>query len=73
MSVVQIPENMTHQANIARSEMIRQVSVAAAGNNQASVRTAELLHARTCLASAIANKCGVSQWTSMLQELGVQT
>jgi len=73
MSIVQIPENLAHQANIARSEMLRQVAVSAAGNNQASVRSAELTHARTCLASAIANKCGTSQWTAMLQELGVQT
>jgi hypothetical protein len=66
-------ENLTHRTNLITAEMVRQISVAAAGTNQAAIKTAELTFARTCLTSAQANSCSPSQWTTMLKELGVQT
>jgi hypothetical protein len=63
-------ENKTHRANIAAAEGVRQASVSAAVGNQASVKSAELTFARTVFASAVANNCGTSTWTTMLAELG---
>jgi hypothetical protein len=62
-------ENKTHRANIASAEGIRQSAVSAAAGNQASVRAAELTFVRSVYASAVANSCGTSQWTTMMNEL----
>jgi hypothetical protein len=62
-----------HDVAITASEGKRQQAVAAAGNSQSAVRAAELIHARTCLASSLANNGGadVAVWNTMLKELGV--
>jgi hypothetical protein len=66
-------ENKTHRANIAAAEGVRQTGVTSAAGTgailQANIRAAELTFARTCYASAVANNCGTSQWTTMLNEL----
>jgi hypothetical protein len=59
-----------HDDTVQKSVGVRQAAVAAAGNNQASVNTAEITHLRTCIASAIANKCGVEPFLTMLRTLG---
>ena len=59
-------ENKIHRANIAAAEGVRQASVAAAAGNMASVKSAELTFARTVFASAVANSCSTSTWTTML-------
>jgi hypothetical protein len=69
MSVIK-SDNFTHASNCALSEMQRQVAVAAA-STQAAVRSAELTHNRTCLASAKANNCGLDPFLTALRELGV--
>jgi hypothetical protein len=63
----------THDQNISTSEGKRQQAVALAGNSQAAVKAAELVHARTCLASSFANNGGADAavWNTMLKELGV--
>jgi hypothetical protein len=55
------------------SEATRQVAVAAAGNNQATIKAAEITHYRAVRASCIANNnsSGVEQATTALRELGV--
>jgi hypothetical protein len=58
-----------HAATVNTSEGVRQVAVAAAGSNQAAARTAEILHYRTCLASAIANNCSSETFRSALRSL----
>jgi Mg-chelatase subunit ChlD len=72
MSIV-ITDIKTHDDTVRLSEGVRQAAVAAAGNNQASVNTAELAHFRTCLASAIANKCGAEPWTTAIKSMGLNT
>jgi len=62
--------NRTHDTTCNQSEGVRQVSVAAA-TTQAAVNTAEILHYRNCLASALANNCGVQPFMSALRSLGV--
>ena len=57
-----------HDDVLALSEQTRQT--ACVGATQAVCRTAEIAHYRTCLASAIANNCGVTQFVRALQELG---
>lgn len=52
-------ENRAHAAAVLASEGVRQVAVAAAGNNQAAVIAAEITHYRTCLASAKSNNGGL--------------
>ena len=49
------------------SEMVRQVAVAAAGN-QAAIKAAELVHYRKCRASAIASGLSPHQYIVALQE-----
>jgi hypothetical protein len=63
--------NPTHSGNVALAEMQRQVAVTAAGNSQAAVTAAEVIFYRTCLTSAIANKCGTSGALMALKALGV--
>jgi hypothetical protein len=52
------------------SEMTRQGAVAAAAGNQATVRTAEIVHYRACLASALANGNQPGCFIRALQDLG---
>jgi hypothetical protein len=56
---------------VTASEGIRQVAVAAAGASQSTVRTAEIVHYRTCLASALARGHGVASYMAVLKSLGV--
>jgi hypothetical protein len=69
MSVIQ-SDKFVHFQNCALSEMQRQVAVSAA-STQSAVRSAEILHNRTCLASAKANGCGLDPFLTALRELGV--
>ena len=62
--------NRNHNDVCNLSEMTRQGAVAAATGNQATIRTAEILHYRACLASAIANNCQSGAFTRALQDLG---
>jgi hypothetical protein len=59
----------SHDATCALSEMQRQVAVSAA-SSQAAVRSAEITHYRTCLASARTNGCGLDPFLNALHELG---
>jgi hypothetical protein len=72
MSVIQMSDNSAtsraHAANILASEGTRQVAAAAAVT-QAALNTIEIAHYRTCLASAIANKCGTDVFTTALRQL----
>jgi hypothetical protein len=74
MSIIQTQgdtaANRAHAAACAASEATRQVSVSAAGNNQASVRAADIAYYRACLASAITNKCSTDAFITALKELG---
>jgi hypothetical protein len=49
--------NRAHDDVCNLSEGARQNAVAVATGNQAAIRTAEIIHYRACLASAIANNC----------------
>ena len=51
-------ETRAHTAACVLSEGARQAAVQAAGNNQAAIRTAEILHLRTCLESCKKNNGG---------------
>ena len=62
--------NFAHEATVALNEGVRQTAVSPTGT-QAVARTAEITFNRACLASAIANGCGVGQFLSALRELGV--
>jgi hypothetical protein len=57
------------------SEGARQVAVAAAGNNQATVRAAEITHYRNVVASSKANNSSsdIAQVLAALRELGVSS
>jgi len=70
MSVI-YSENSTHRANIANAERVRQGSITAA-STQTAINTAELLFYRTVLASALANNCDASTFTTALWALGVR-
>jgi hypothetical protein len=50
--------------------MTRQGAVAAAIGNQATIRTAEIVHYRACLASALANNCQPGVFIRALMDLG---
>jgi hypothetical protein len=74
MSAIQMSDlstagNRTHQANLLASEATRQAAAAAA-TTQAAMRTADIAHYRTCLASAIANNCSTNTFVNALKELG---
>jgi hypothetical protein len=68
MSLVQTG-NFTHDMTVAAAEGVRQAAIAVAAGNQATVRTADIVHYRACLASAIANKCATSVFVTALREL----
>ena len=61
--------NATHDAATQVAEVTRQAAVAAA-TTQAQAKTADISFYRTCLASALANNCGATQFIRALQELG---
>jgi hypothetical protein len=58
-----------HDDTVAKSEGTRQAAVA--GASQSAIITAEITHYRTCIASAIANKCGTEPFVTALRSLGV--
>ncbi len=60
--------NVVHDTNVLVSEGMRQSSVSAA-TTPAAVTAAEITHARTCLASAIANKCATDPFVDALRRL----
>jgi hypothetical protein len=64
---------VAHDNAILLAEGQRQVSVAAAGNNQSSVRAAEITFARAALTSCKTNNngSGAEQFVNMLREMGV--
>jgi hypothetical protein len=67
-------ESAAHRAAISAAESTRQSAVLAAGSNQSAIRSAEIVYARACLKSALANSIpDASNWTSLLLSLGVQT
>lgn len=61
--------NKTNDDAVTNSEATRQIAVAAA-TIQSTARTAEIVHYRACLASALANNCGATQFITALKELG---
>jgi hypothetical protein len=63
-------ENPTMQAALQNFEMIKQTAIQAAAGNAASIRAAEISYFRSARASAIANACGMTQFTDALHELG---
>jgi hypothetical protein len=73
MSIIQTQgdtiANRAHAAACVASEAVRQVAVAAA-STQAAIRAAEIAHYRTCMASAITNKCATDVFITALKELG---
>jgi hypothetical protein len=62
--------NTVHDSACNLSEMTRQGAVAAAIGNQATIRTAEIVHYRACLASALANNCQPGVFIRALMDLG---
>jgi len=64
-------ENAQHRANLLAAEQTRAIAYAAAGNSQAAIKAADVAFAKSALASAKANGCGVEQWQTMLKELGL--
>jgi hypothetical protein len=62
--------NRTHDDTCNFSEMNRQAAVAAAAGNQVTVRAAEIVHYRACLASAIANGLQAGAFVAALRDLG---
>jgi hypothetical protein len=73
MSVIQMSDfsatSRAHQMNVLVSEGQRQVAAAAA-STQAAMSAVDITHYRTCLASAIANKCGTDVFMTALRQLG---
>lgn len=61
--------NKTNDDAITNSEATRQIAVAAA-TTQSAARTADIAHYRACVASALANNCGATQFINALRELG---
>jgi hypothetical protein len=72
MSVTQTGK-VVHDSTCNLSEGARQVAIAAAGNNQATVRAAEIAHYRNVVASSKANNnsSDIAQALTALRELGV--
>jgi hypothetical protein len=69
MSISQ-SENHTHNVNVAAAEGVRQVAVAAAAGNVASIRSAEVTFHQACKASALANGVSPSVHIWALRSLG---
>jgi hypothetical protein len=66
-------ENAAHRAAILAAEGARQSAVGLA-TTQSAVRSAEIVYARACLKSALANGIpDASNWTMLLLALGTQT
>ena len=66
-------ENSAHRAAILSAEAARQSAVAVA-TTQSAIRSAEIVYARACLKSALANGIpDASNWTTLLLSLGVET
>jgi len=61
---------LVHDQTVNKSEGAHQAAVAAAGNSQSAANAAAITHYRNCVASALANKCGVDTFTSALRSLG---
>jgi hypothetical protein len=68
MSVV-YSGNRVHDANVVASEATRQVALKSA-STQSAIRTADLLHFRTCLSSALANGIQPGIWLEAIKENG---
>ena len=63
-------ENRVHNDACNLSEGTRQSAVAAAIGNQATIKAAEIIFYRSCLASALANNCQPGAFIRALQDLG---
>ena len=62
--------NLTHNANVAAAEGIRQTGVAAAAGNVATIRSVEVTFHTTCRSSALANGVSPSVHIYALRSLG---
>lgn len=62
--------NATHDTAVAKSESIRQAATVP-GTSPTSVRSADIAHYRTCLASALTNGINPIPFVTALRELGV--
>ena len=62
--------NRVHDDACNLSEMTRQGAVATAAGNQATVKAAEIVHYRACVASALANGCSPGASIRALMDLG---
>jgi ABC-type hemin transport system ATPase subunit len=62
--------NVTHNANVFAAELTKQIAYKAAGNNQASVKAADIAYHRAVLASARAQGIGFAVNMQALVELG---
>jgi hypothetical protein len=60
---------VAHDLACALAESARQTSVAAAGSNMASVRSAEVTYFKACKASAISSGVSPSAFTDALRSL----
>lgn len=60
--------NIVHDATVTRSEGIYQSAVV--GATQSAANAAAITHYRACLASAVANSCGVTTFMDALRQLG---
>lgn len=63
-------ENRVHNDTCNLSEGTRQGACAAAAGNQATVKAAEIIFYRACLASALANGVQSGAFVRALQDLG---
>jgi hypothetical protein len=63
--------NKTHDDTCLQAEMTRQVAVAAAGNNQATVTAAEIAYYKTLRDSAFNNGLPHADFVQALRNLGV--
>jgi hypothetical protein len=59
-----------HDDSVNSAEMTRQIAVAAAAGNAATIRNAEIVFHRVVVKSALANGCGVQPALQALRELG---
>jgi hypothetical protein len=64
-------DNKAHRDAVNLAEGQRQVSVAAAGANQATALAAEIVFYRACISSAKTNGVPVSHYTEALRSLGL--
>lgn len=64
--------NPVHDAAVNRSYGVLQAALAGTPT-QAAVNAAYIAHYRTCIASAVANKCGTEPFVTALKSLGVNS